>query len=101
MPEPNCYKCKWRGTIPGDAHSRCCHPKCGGDNSDPFGRMMAMFANVGRVAPVMSATALEMGVTGNPHGIKRGWFNWPWNFDPVWLESCNGFEPKGGDEGAK
>ena len=31
-------------------------------------------------------------VTGNTHGIRHGWFNWPYNFDPMWLESCNGIE---------
>jgi len=33
-------------------------------------------------------------VTGAESGIKKGWFNWPYNFDPVWLESCDGFFPK-------
>lgn len=33
-------------------------------------------------------------VTGDPHGIRQGWFNWPLSFDPVWLESCEGFEEK-------
>lgn len=39
-------------------------------------------------------------VVGAPHGIKNGWFFWPYNFDPVWLLECDGFdeadEPKGG-----
>lgn len=34
----------------------------------------------------------EAKVTGAEHGIRRGWFFWPYNFDPVWLKSCNGFE---------
>ena len=33
-------------------------------------------------------------VDGNEHGIGSGWFMWPLNFDPVWLESCNGFSDK-------
>ena len=33
-------------------------------------------------------------VTGAAHGIKMGWFLWPVNFDPVWLESCDGFKDK-------
>lgn len=39
---------------------------------------------------------LQASVTGNAHGIKRGWFRWPMNFDPIWLESCDGFssDPK-------
>jgi hypothetical protein len=31
-------------------------------------------------------------VTGEKHGIKNGWFNWPFNFDPNWLTSCDGFK---------
>lgn len=30
-------------------------------------------------------------VKGNPHGIRSGWFLWPLNFDPTWLEECDGF----------
>jgi hypothetical protein len=28
------------------------------------------------------------------HGIRMGWFVWPFNFDPVWLVSCDGFAEK-------
>lgn len=52
--KPDCYKCKYRGNLPGDAHSCCKHP----------------------------------------NGIKNGWFFWPLNFDPVWLENCDGFTAK-------
>ncbi|SCG82683.1 hypothetical protein DW1_1110 [Proteiniborus sp. DW1] len=34
-------------------------------------------------------------VKGHEHGIKRGWFMWPFNFDPSWLLECDGFEEKG------
>lgn len=37
-------------------------------------------------------------VTGNQHGIKSGWFAWPYNFDPVWLQSCDGFSDKQEDK---
>lgn len=33
-------------------------------------------------------------VTGHPTGIARGWFVWPFNFDPTWLINCDGFTPK-------
>ena len=62
MKKPDCYKCKYRREVPGDAHSRCA-----------------------------CATAK---VKGDPHGIRSGWFLWPWNFDPVWLISCTGFKKK-------
>jgi hypothetical protein len=33
-------------------------------------------------------------VLGSEHGTKNGWFYWPLNFDPIWLESCDGFKKK-------
>ena len=33
-------------------------------------------------------------VDGNEYGRKNGWFMWPWNFDPTWLISCDGFKAK-------
>jgi hypothetical protein len=35
-------------------------------------------------------------VEGNAHGMEKGWFMWPFNFDPTWLVSCNSFsaDPK-------
>jgi hypothetical protein len=35
-------------------------------------------------------------VSANEHGIKMGWFAWPFDFDPVWLVSCDSFQPKEG-----
>lgn len=33
-------------------------------------------------------------VTGSPHGIERGWFMYPFMFDPVWRTSeCGNYEP--------
>ena len=91
---PNCHKCTHRGEVPGSAHSSCQHPeaaKARGDNS--MGEVMAILASVGRAPPVV-AGAEKISVKGSPHGIAHGWFNWPYNFDPVWLEECSGFEAK-------
>ena len=57
---PNCYNCKYRGEVPGSAHSSC--------------------------------SKANLKIKGNEHGIKSGWFNHPFNFDPVWLQECNGFK---------
>jgi hypothetical protein len=43
----------------------------------------------------------EANVIGNPNGIKRGWFNWPLNFDPTWLQSCDGFSDNPKDKKKK
>lgn len=85
LDKPNCYECKWRRDIPGDAHSECVNPAVGEHGILALARLVCMGENV-------------MGVRGNQHGIKNGWFCWPINFDPVWLESCDGFSEKGGDE---
>tara|TARA_R110000744_G_scaffold82881_5_gene162794 strand:- start:125 stop:523 length:399 start_codon:yes stop_codon:yes gene_type:complete len=69
----NCYECKYRDKVTGSAHSRCMHPEAGMDQ----------------------ASAYFMDITAAHHGVKNGWFSWPFNFDPVWLESCNGFTEKG------
>lgn len=31
-------------------------------------------------------------VEADPHGMKMGWFLFPYNFDPIWLLSCTGYE---------
>ena len=96
MIENNCYKCKWRGPVPGDAHSCCRHPDLDGAGNDPFAGIMAMFASVGRTAPqiAIEASLKKFEIRANSHGIQKSWFNWPWNFDPAWLENCNAFEIK-------
>lgn len=76
--KPNCYECIHRRTVPGDAHSECAHPI-----TEPFGAASGI-VGMGDV----------LGIVANPHGVRSGWFLWPVNFDPVWLESCNGFESK-------
>jgi len=91
MPEdkkPNCYKCKYRGECPGSAHSRCVHPKV--TEMNPLQAMSDLISMMRGV--VTEVKGLK--VKGNPHGIRNGWFAWPFNFDPVWLEECNGFENK-------
>lgn len=96
MPEkPNCFECEYRGTVPGSAHSRCLHPATKASEDDnPHDELQSILASVGRAPPVVDAkAATQLNIQGNPHGIKKGWFNWPFNFDPTWLENCDGFTP--------
>ena len=83
MDKPNCYECKHRKSVPGDAHSMCGHEKGMGDEDNPFA---AMFKQIG--------DPKALGIEAVPMGVQRGWFRWPANFDPVWLVKCNGFEQK-------
>ena len=90
MSKPNCYECKWRGEIPGDAHIACKHPK-NGNMSDPMSQLLSILGN-SRMGSFQMQTGLK--VVGNPTGIKHGWFNFPFNFDPTWLMECDGITTK-------
>lgn len=76
-----CYECKYRGTIPGDAHSCCRYPGTATDILDLFD-------------PQNKEMAKKLNINGDLNGIKAGQFRWPVNFDPVWLTNCDGFESK-------
>ena len=88
MPNPNCYECKHRANIPGNAHSSCRHPALGEMAGDQFDMMFSMLNRPEKISHI----ARELHVTANPHGIHNNWFFWPVNFDPVWLFTCDGFE---------
>jgi len=88
-----CYKCKHKGDVPGSVHSSCNHPDVANEKQDSLAELMAVLASVGRVQPVNIGTE-KLNIKACTRGIKMGWFNWPFNFDPVWLENCDGFEPK-------
>jgi len=77
----NCYECKFRGNVPGDAHSCCKYP----------GNKTGLFDYF---SPENRDNAEALKIRGNQHGVRSGWFIWPVNFDPVWLENCDGFVSK-------
>jgi len=80
--KPNCYRCRFRKELSGDAHSAC-----GSYAADPIA--LLIFAT-GKSEFMTS----KIHVRGNTHGVRSGWFMWPLNFDPTWLEICTGYMPK-------
>ena len=96
---PLCYTCKFRENVPGDAHSCCNHPAVGGD---PLMALIDILANcksqlwewhgkrISHMSLVVAGQSLN--IIGNPHGVANGWFFWPANFDPIWLQNCDGYE---------
>lgn len=83
----NCYECQHRRNIPGDAHSSCAHPKVKPLLSDPIGGLLTILGGVD-----ISEQVSYPKVMLNPHGVRMGWASWPFNFDPVWVESCDAKE---------
>jgi len=88
---PDCYKCKHRRNSPGSAHSACHHPAYQKFHEDPQLTLIGILASVGRTLPIV-VDVEGIKVRGNRHGISNGWFNHPFNFDPIWLEECTGYE---------
>ena len=91
MSKPNCYDCKFRRELVGNTHSRCAHPSIG--ESVPVNDLLAAMG-VGFQTAESTKAARHLNIAGHSHGIRMGWFIWPWNFDPTWLESCDGFESR-------
>lgn len=86
MSNPNCFTCKHRRDIQGNAHSRCGHPSLAAFENNPLAEMVSLMGGTG---PIPNP---PFRVVGNYHGIRMGWFAWPFNFDPNWLEECAGYE---------
>ena len=34
----------------------------------------------------------ELGIKLNQHGVDNHWADFPYQFDPIWIEECKGFE---------
>ena len=85
MKNPNCHKCVYRKSIPGDAHLECSHPSIENNSLRILLDLMGSKNNV---------SITDLNIKFNPYGIRMGWFNWPMNFDPTWLENCEGYKEK-------
>lgn len=86
-----CYECKHRGTVVNSRHSSCCHPEA--LKVEQSGELLFILME-GYVKNSRVNQVTNIKVEAAEQGIKGGWFMWPWNFDPLWLISCSGFEVK-------
>ena len=84
MGTPDCYRCVHRRNVPGSTHSQCKYP--GNDDS-----LLALF---GFQSNENITNAIKLNIQAAVHGVVKGWFIWPVDFDPVWLRNCDGFEDK-------
>lgn len=82
----NCNKCKFHENIPGDAHVSC--------TILPVQvRGYALIVST-MTAKLDTSTGIKLKLEFEPHGISAGWCNWPLNYDPIWVKSCNQFVEK-------
>ena len=85
-----CYRCIHRRELPGDARSQCRHPATEAAHKNALAPLIAA---TGCALPLQGLPGIN--VIGDRHGIRMGWFSWPFNFSPTWLVQCDGFEASG------
>jgi len=83
-----CYRCEYRGSVPGDAHSKCNHPEMQGRTAV----LTLMSAKPDEGGNVVEFAFSPFVVVASYYGYSSGWFYFPLNFDPVWLVRCDGFK---------
>jgi hypothetical protein len=86
----NCYTCKYRVDLMLDTHSACYHPKVKRLTKHSLVDILSRMG--GRNDIRLKGGKNALGVKGHDRGIENGWFNWPFDFDPIWLEHCEGWE---------
>ena len=93
--KPDCYQCKYRGTVPGSVHSKCnvVRERLYPELSDSEKYITELGLAAGAMSLVDNKTKEPL-LKFNQHGVASGWAVWPVNFDPVWLEECRFFEQK-------
>lgn len=82
MRNPDCYKCMYRGMLAGDAHSRCTHPVAT-KGLDPNSIAQMADAFLGKA----NGARVKLGIVG-------GGQTWPANFNPAFLQNCEGFQER-------
>lgn len=75
-----CYTCKFRGEVPGSAHSKCLF----GIHALPAKKIEKALMEPVKGISIGEQVLLEV----DPWGIENGWAAWPFNFDPVWIVQC-------------
>ena len=84
------YNCTHRGTVTGSAHSSCGFLRSLAPDSDKIDLLESTIA-LGMAEMKINQ---EPVVTLNPHGVKNGWASWPLDFDPVWVDTCQEYNPR-------
>ncbi len=102
-----CYQCKYRQEAPRSVHSRCVHPSVANVVLSRLGELVSEWAATGVIdrrrwgLDMVRADGDDEShvldppfeLRCDPHAVRNGWFFWPFNFDPVWLDECGGFFP--------
>lgn len=85
---PNCHHCRFKRRLLGNVHIACKHPSVTHRYEKDLYGMLTPNAGKGGIYPN------ELDVWGRHTAMAKGWFAWPFNYGPVWLLRCIGYESK-------
>lgn len=81
----NCSTCEYKRNVPGDSHISCEYPFLDKKNAS----LISMMSVTNPQAFNQTLHQL-FGFQASMHGVQSGWFMFPSNFDPNWMEgNCN------------
>ena len=66
----------------------CHHPATAQAHRNPMADVVRRLGNA------LPYPVPGLAVEAYPDGVELGLFAWPWRFDPIWLVSCDGYEPE-------
>ena len=65
----NCYLCKHCERLPNSAYSKC-----------------------KKIEPVTAEKMRKAPIKLEQYGVLMGWCDWPYRYDPVWVNNCDWFD---------
>jgi len=86
----NCYQCVYATTNPGTTHLRCRHPLV--QQNLQLTDFTAMLQ--GKIPNNLIQLRKRMGIRLDPRGVQNGWADWPFQFDPLWVLTCDKYNPE-------
>lgn len=85
-----CHECIYKRTIPGNCHIKCVSPPTKDIWTNPLSEIISLYGK--RIANNIPIDRKKFGIEIDNHGFHSGWANWPFNFDPIWINKCKMFE---------
>lgn len=82
----NCYSCKFKRNIPGNNHISCAKAK----NENSASLMLVSILDRHKFQQILNQV---YNFSVPDYAITSGWFQFPMNFDPSWIQGkCSQFE---------
>ena len=93
--KPDCYQCEYHKPLGHKGRIGCFQPKVRGlRRMSSEDTMWGILGTLEGLPIAASNLSFLFGITINLEGMLKGEFRWPFNYDPTWLEACDGFKQK-------